>query len=386
MKKLFLICSLFIFSHLFSADDLLVQQQLAKYQIGVGVSTNNWIPYVYGVNQLSATDVGTPLTNYILGSVTAPAGVVSTTGMVNLPTYPLASKFTLLVNPAVYNSFPATENILIKDTNLFDTIQAAVNYAVNYANNGTLNRWTILVAPGTYLENLNIGGVNFATADKAMSITLAALGKVTLGNGAGTGSVIWSLTRNSIQSGARYPSLMFTAYRTDSTDYNARWIITMGFNFNRMNLGNPSGALSTVLLQLHYVTINGPVDFSYVDLLPGAGGCMCDFLECVFNQTVFISPTTSTFGYLMAAQGCVFNQLVTSYYYHKILGCVFQNGMTCNDVYAGTGEGIYGIYRSKLTGTFNSNAVAKKIYIDHFTDTASPTATYLPAGNKQIMQ
>lgn len=380
--KIFLMCILLNFSALFGVDYLLQQQQNAKKQIGLGILTDNWIPYIYGFSQMQVYDVGNPLINYILsnsGPVPTNGVLLYTDGMIGLPTYPLVSKFSLLVSPSLYNStLPANEAILIKNQNLFGTIQSAINYAVNFANDNTLNRWTILVAPGTYLENLTIGGLTYATgADIAISISLAALGKVTVGDGTSTGAVACNMTRNNLAGGGRYQSIMFTSYRTNDINYNARWIITKGFTFNRADTGNPHGALSTVLMQLQYTTINGAVDLSLVNGTSGSTGCFFDLFECVFGSTF----KGGTGGILMDAQGCVFNGLLTVNQYHNINGCNLANGMTCpGSVYNSTSEGIFGIYRSTLLGTFT----ATQIYIDHFTNSFSSTATYV--GTKIIMQ
>jgi hypothetical protein len=385
MKKLFLICTLLFCHTLHSADILLQQQQLAKYQVGVGISTNNWLPYIYGFSLMQQNYIGNPLINYILGNsgpVPANGALLYTDGMVGLPTYPLVSKFAILVSPSLYNStLPSNEAILIKNQNLFGTIQSALNFAVvNYANKDTYNRWTILVDPGTYTESLQIGTNAWPGADIAVSVTLAALGKVTV-----NGNIACNMTRNdqnTITSNSRYQSILFTALRTDSANYNARWIVTGTFTFNRANAISPylpQQSLSTVLLQLQYMTINGAVDLSLVNNVSGSTGCYFDLFECVFNST-FIGGTG---GILLDAQGCVFNGLLTVNQYHNIHNCKMV-GMTCASMYNSQAEGIAGIYRSTLTGAYTCNA-GQRIYIDHFTDGFSPAATYPTAGSKKIM-
>lgn len=383
MKKLFLICSLSLLSSLFGVDYLLPSQQAAKNQIGIGVSSDNWMAYLYGIRSATHAGVGNSLLNDILVNHPVPTNgnLLKTTGMIDMSTYPLVSKFNLLVSPTRYAALPFGENFLIKNQNLFPTIQSAIDYALSFTNDNTLNRWTIFVDPGTYNEDLTIGGATYATgADIAMSITLAALGKVTIGTGAAI-TVTWNVTKNNLAGEGRYPSLFFTAYRTNDTSYNARWILTNGLTFNRANTGNPHGVLTTVLLQMQYTTINGPVDLSRANGVANSSGCVFDLFECVFNSTFNGGTTASSI--LMNAQGCVFNGLLTANQYHNINGCKISAGMTCSGGnYSGTAEGVYGIYRSTLNGTFGP--VGATYLIDHFTNDFSPGAVY--TGIRTIMQ
>ena len=231
MKKIFLALWIGSASLLFGVDDLSQQQQTAKLSSGLGVQWNQSYPYIYGVHEMNVTGVGTPLINYILGTVSSPPiALVNTTGMINATNLPMISKRILLVSPSQYNApLPSGENILIKNVNLFGTIQSAIDYAINSVVPTVIDRrWTILVEPGTYLENLSIQGPG-ASAIQTVNITLAALGLVTLGDGVTTGNVTWNQADVVGLSGQRYPSLLITVYRTSSTHYNARWILTNNF-------------------------------------------------------------------------------------------------------------------------------------------------------------
>ena len=368
MKKIFLalwICSV---SLLFGVDDLSQRQQTTKLSTGQGVQWDQPYSYIYGVHQMNVTGVGTPLINYIVGTISSPPiALLNTTGMINATTLPMISKHILLVSPNQYNApLPSGENILIKNVNLFGTIQSAIDYAVNAVIPTVINRrWTILVEPGTYLENLSMQGPG-ASAIQTVNITLAALGLVTLGDGITTGNVTWKQADVVGLSGQRYPSLLMTVYRTSDTNYNARWIISNNFTFTR-------ATAFTALMQLHYVTLQGTLT---------ADPVRAYFCECVFEKPVTITPLSSS-SYLYGAQGCLFKDVVKTYYYQNIVGCIFQNGMQCNNFNSGSySETMAGILRSQLSGNFTMVST-NKYYIDKFTDAASPTAVI---ANKQVIQ
>jgi hypothetical protein len=371
MKKWLFIFGMCSLNLLFGFTGQQAEQQLAKYNVGRGELLNQSYPYIYGFHEMNVTGVGTPLINYILSTITSPPiALTNTTGMINAATLPIISKYMLLVSPARYNaSLPAGENMLIKDMNLFGTIQSAINFAVQSPDNTAVFgvRWTILVDPGTYLENLAIQRPG-PLATQTISITLAALGLVTLGDGAATGNVNWFVDNNPFLTGQRYPSLLFTVYRTNDTNYNARWIITNNFTFTRK-----VGFAGTTLMQLHYVTLQGTLTCDFI---------RADFYECVFAKPVSIAPA-NTGSYLYGAQGCLFKDVVQTYYYGKVVGCVFLNGMQCNhfNLFGVYSETAAGFYRSQLQGNFTMVS-ADKYYIDKFTDAAS-SATI---ANKQVIQ
>ena len=370
MKRLFSLAGLILlFFPLFGVDQLLSEQQAAKELVGVGLKTNNWIPYFIGVQEMQATGVGKDLIDYITSYyVPHPTGgtILNTTGMIGLPTFPVVGKYMLLVDPSVYSSLSPNEKILVKDQNLFSTIQSAINFVLSDPTNTTsLNRWTILVAPGTYLENLTIGTAGAPST--SVSITLAALGTVILGDGSSTGTVNWTVGLNTLLSGARYQGLMFTVYRTADTNYNARWTIKKNFNTFRA-ASFPS--FKTLLMQLHYTTVMGTVT---------ATGAVTDLFECVFDNAISIDPT-NTASYLMVAQGCLFKGHVSVYNICKINGCIFQNGISGHNTYVSTSENIYGFYRSQIAGS--CTMTTGSFLLDAFTNNAS-TATF---SSKTIMQ
>jgi hypothetical protein len=372
MKKLFMISSFIYCSLLFGADTLLESQQAAKQSVGQGVQQNQSYPYIYGVHQMNLTGVGTPLINYILGTISSsPVALINTTGMIGTATLPMISQFTLLVSPSKYNSaLPSDENLFIKNVNLFGTIQSAIDKAVQDPNNSTtLSRWTILVEGGTYLENLTIQRPG-PLPTQTISITLAALGTVTLGDGVATGNVTWFVAKNPTIPGgsARYPSLLFTVYRTNDTNYNARWIINKNYTVTR-------STADTFLMQLHYVTLNGTLTTDPLRI---------DFFECVFAKPVSISPLNISSA-IYGMQGCLFKDVVQTYYYSKVVGCVFQNGMQCQSFSASNSatEGVAGFFRCKMTGTFSMAGVGANdyYYVDPFSDITGATIPRL-----QLMQ
>ena len=340
-----------------------------KAQVDNAVLTSNSQQYINGIYKLNIDGADTAMISAIVrGYASPPVALLNTNGMIGAPHLPVTGKYMLLVSPTRYAApLPPGEHILRKDVTLFGTIQSAIDYAVNNPITPTIfSLWTILVDPGTYLENLLIQRTPYNPTQTA-SITLAALGPVTLGDGFTTGDVSWYVDNNPPMSSARYPGLMITVYRTDDTNYNARWTITKNFRMSRA-----AGYARNTMLQFHYVTLMGSLISDAV---------IATFSECIFYKDVNIQPA-NTGSYIMGSQGTIYFDTVSSYYISKMINCKFLNGITCNQTYISGSEGLFGFYRCVLQGTFTMSGV-NPFYIDHFTDDASPSATY---SNKTIMK
>lgn len=362
--------------------ELLKEQQVAKVEFGQAVASGSLADYIFAVNQMTITGVGSDLINYLTSKYPIPGDPPKViVGMNNLPFLPVISTYTLYVSPTVFNAPLAPgESILVKGQNLFKTIQSAIDFAVNFPTTPTtLSRWTILVDPGTYLENLSIG--TELSPSFAVSITLAALGKVILGDGVSTGNVSWVPGPNSfiVPGRVQFPGIMFSVYRTADTNYNARWNITQNFTVDVTRLTN---LFIEPLFILQYVTLQGILN---APTAPGIGnGFLFSFQECVFNQSVFVDPN-SIYSFLISTQGSLFQGLVSVKSYAKILGCVFTGGMFINTGLDPGSPDIMpqGFYRSQLIESpsgpgYTSGGPTIFYYLDQFTQDASSFMTAPP--------
>jgi len=237
----------------------------------------------------------------------------------------------------------------------FPTIQSALNAIgtpIDVAD--SKKRFTVLVAPGEYDEDISI--------PEARIIALVALGPVTLGDGAGSNfasTVPRSVTMNLDQSkefGVCRPTTTFCtllsgAGETSSTHtgYAVGWVISGNF---LTNLSGGPGNETTHEVHLYDVKVEGDMDGT------AAPGCLGNLYHyrCFFDGA-YNMPTNI----LQVAEHTEFDSTIIISGYTRITDCEISNGMTVSSIT--TSFKPEGIFDSDWTGQFDGNTTAD-LYMD----------------------